>query len=70
VPGAQLSSPGERGRVQATVPANETGALRVFVTAAPAQDAEKSLPAHFLIRGQAGAFEAKSTFITGAEDKE
>jgi len=67
--GARLRIPGEAtgGRVAATIPANEVRAVRVFVTADPAEGAPESLPAAFVIRGAGGAFEAKTTFITGTE---
>jgi cytochrome c oxidase accessory protein FixG len=69
VAGARLRMPGEAaGRtVAVTIPANEVRAVRVFVTAEPADTAPGRLPARFVIRGAAGAFDAKTTFITGTE---
>lgn len=68
VPGATLRTPGEApGAVRTTVPANEVRAVRVFVSANPDDDAPESLPASFTIRGARGAFDTKTTFITGTE---
>ncbi len=68
VPGARLSTPGERAglAVETTVPANEVRALRVFVTANPTDD-EASLPATFRVTGGAMSTDADTTFLTGAE---
>ena len=57
--GARLRSPGEAagGPVRAIIPANEVRAVRVFVTADPAEGADASLPAAFVIRSAAGAIE-------------
>lgn len=67
--GARLRMPGEAaGQIlTATIPANEVRAVRVFVTADPAETAPESLPATFAIRGPGGTFETKTTFITGTE---
>jgi polyferredoxin len=67
--GARLRIPGEAagGRVTATIPANEVRAVRIFVTADPAESAPESLPAVFVIRGAGDAIETKTTFITGTE---
>lgn len=69
VAGARLRAPGERAgeTLSATIPANEVRAVRVFVTADPAEGASESLPAVFAIRGAGGVFETKTTFITGTE---
>jgi cytochrome c oxidase accessory protein FixG len=67
LPGARLRTPGEAaGQVaSATIPPNEVRAIRLFVTADPADDAAESLPAAFVVRGPAGSFDTKTTFITG-----
>jgi len=69
VGGERLRIPGEAAgaTLTATIPANEVRAVRVFVTADPSDAAPESLPATFVIRGKAGVFEAKTTFITGTE---
>lgn len=69
LPGARLRTPGETAgaTLTTTIPANEVRAVRVFVTADPAEAAPASLPAAFVIRGAGAAFETKTTFMTGAE---
>jgi cytochrome c oxidase accessory protein FixG len=70
IPGATVSTPGEPADtpVRAVLPPNEVSAIRVFVTAPQEALTATSLPARFEVRGARGHVDARTVFLSEADE--